>query len=95
MDEKAATKHLNADGLAHLRGVREALAGLSTFDAASIHAELNARATAAGLGLGKLAQPLRVAVTGGTVSPPIDHTVALLGRERTLSRIDAALARVP
>jgi glutamyl-tRNA synthetase len=95
VDQKAAAKHLNADGLVHLRGVREALAGLAAFDAASIHAELNARATAAGVGLGKLAQPLRVAVTGGTVSPPIDQTVALLGRERALSRIDAALARVP
>ena len=94
-DEKAAAKHLNEDGLRHLRGVREGLAGLARFDAAAIHAELNARATAAGVGLGKLAQPLRVAVTGGTVSPPIDQTVALLGRERALSRIDAALARLP
>ena len=39
------------------------------------------------LGLGKVAQPLRVAVTGGTVSPPIDQTLALLGRERTLARL--------
>ncbi|MEO8756048.1 MAG: glutamate--tRNA ligase family protein, partial [Casimicrobiaceae bacterium] len=95
LDEKAAAKHLAADGVQQLRGVREGLAGLATFDAPSIHAELTARAAAAGLGLGKLAQPLRVAVTGGTISPPIDQTVALLGRERTLARIDTALARVP
>ncbi|MET0292260.1 MAG: glutamate--tRNA ligase [Steroidobacteraceae bacterium] len=95
LDEKAAAKHLTADALGLLKGVREALAGLATFDAPSIHAELNARATAAGLGLGKLAQPLRVAVTGGTVSPPIDATVALLGREKALARIDQALTRVP
>ena len=44
-------------------------------------------------GLGKIAQPLRVAVTGTAVSPPIDATLALLGRERTLARIDAALKR--
>ena len=44
-------------------------------------------------GLGKIAQPVRVAVTGTAVSPPIDATLALLGRERTLARLDAALAR--
>jgi glutamyl-tRNA synthetase len=43
------------------------------------------------LGLGKIAQPLRVALTGGTISPPIDATLALLGRERVLARVDAAL----
>jgi glutamyl-tRNA synthetase len=37
---------------------------------------------------------LRVAVSGGTVSPPIDQTLALLGRDRTLARIDAALTRI-
>jgi glutamyl-tRNA synthetase len=44
------------------------------------------------LGFGKLGQPLRVAVTGGGVSPPIDVTVALVGQARTLERIDRALA---
>jgi glutamyl-tRNA synthetase len=43
------------------------------------------------LGLGKIAQPLRVAVSGGTVSPPIDVTLALLGRARTLARLDGVL----
>jgi glutamyl-tRNA synthetase len=43
-----------------------------------------------GLGLGKVAQPLRVAVTGGAVSPPIDITLALLGHDRTLARIERA-----
>lgn len=43
------------------------------------------------LKLGKVAQPLRVAVSGGPVSPPIDITLALLGRERTLARIARAL----
>ncbi len=95
LDEKAAAKHLTAEALDGLRGVRDALAALPTFDAASIHEELTARAAAAGLGLGKLAQPLRVAVTGGTVSPPIDQTVALLGRAQALARIDAVLQRVP
>jgi glutamyl-tRNA synthetase len=95
LDEKAAAKHLTAEALAALRPLREGLAALPSFDAPSIHAELASRAAAAGLGLGKLAQPLRVAVTGNTVSPPIDQTVALLGRERALARLDRVLARVP
>ena len=48
---------------------------------------------AGAIGLGKVAQPLRVAVTGTAVSPPIDATLALLGRDRTLQRLDLA-ARV-
>jgi glutamyl-tRNA synthetase len=50
-------------------------------------------ATQRGLGLGKLAQPVRVAVTGTTVSPPLFETLVLLGRDEALARIDAALAR--
>ena len=45
-----------------------------------------------GVGLGKVAQPIRVAVSGGTVSPPIDVTLEILGRETTLQRLDQALA---
>ena len=51
-------------------------------------------ATQKGLGLGKVAQPVRVAVTGTTVSPPLFDTLVLLGREEALARIDAALARI-
>jgi len=47
-----------------------------------------------GVKLGKLAQPLRVAVTGSDMSPSIDATLQLVGRERTLARIDAALAYI-
>ena len=47
-----------------------------------------------GLGLGKVAQPIRVAVTGGTVSPPIFESLEFLGRQRTLARIDRCLAAV-
>jgi len=44
-----------------------------------------------GLKLGKLAQPLRVAVTGGPVSPPVDITLQLIGKERVLARLDKVL----
>ena len=44
--------------------------------------------------LGKLAQPVRVAITGGTISPGIFETLSLLGKDRSLFRLDAALGRV-
>lgn len=95
IDPKAAAKHLSGDGLGLLAQVRAALAALSAWDTATIHAALNELAAQLQSGLGKIAQPLRVAVTGTAVSPPIDATLALLGRERTFERIDAALALKP
>lgn len=53
----------------------------------AIHAVISEAAVEAGLKLGKLAQPLRIMVTGGTVSPPIDDTLLLLGRERVVERM--------
>ncbi len=44
-----------------------------------------------GINMGKLGQPLRVAVTGGSVSPPIDVTLVLVGRDRTMARLDHAI----
>jgi glutamyl-tRNA synthetase len=93
LDPKAAAKHLAGDSLVLLRKVRERLGTLDEWDAAGIHAALNDLATQLGSGLGKIAQPLRVAVTGTAVSPPIDATLALLGRARSLARVDAVLAR--
>jgi glutamyl-tRNA synthetase len=95
IDPKAAAKHLSGEAPALLAKARARLAALSDWDSAAINAALNELATQLQSGLGKIAQPLRVAVTGTAVSPPIDATLALLGRERTLARIDAALAKVP
>ncbi|MBS0379572.1 MAG: glutamate--tRNA ligase [Proteobacteria bacterium] len=95
IDPKAAAKHLTPEALALLREVRAALAGLAEWTPVSLHAALNDLSTRVGAGLGKIAQPVRVAVTGTAVSPPIDATLALLGRERSLARIDAVLARTP
>jgi glutamyl-tRNA synthetase len=91
VDPQAAAKHLNADGLGRLGQVRERLAALPEWTAVAIHAALNDLATQLGAGLGKIAQPVRVAVAGVAVSPPIDMTLGLLGRERTLARMDAVL----
>jgi glutamyl-tRNA synthetase len=78
-----------------LAQARARLAALPAWDTGAINAALNELAAQLQSGLGKIAQPLRVAVTGTAVSPPIDATLALLGRERTLARLDAALAKVP
>ena len=93
LDPKAVAKHLAGDGLQVLAKVRAQLAALAEWKTEAIHAALNDLATSLQSGLGKIAQPVRVAVTGTAVSPPIDATLALLGRERTLARLDAALAQ--
>ena len=91
IDPKAAAKHLSGGSLTMLSKVRERLAALPDWTAAGIHSVLNDLAAALEVGLGKVAQPVRVAVTGTAVSPPIDATLELLGRQRTLARLDAAL----
>jgi glutamyl-tRNA synthetase len=95
LDPKAVAKHLTAAALPVLHKVRDRLAALTEWSAAAVHAALNDLATELQTGLGKVAQPVRVAVAGSAVSPPIDATLALLGRERTLARIDAALKQAP
>ena len=93
IDPKAAAKYLGGVSREALAEVREQLDRLPQWNALAIHAALNDIATRLQSGLGKVAQPLRVAVTGTAVSPPIDVTLELLGRTRTFERIDAALSR--
>ncbi len=92
VDQKAVAKNLTPEALALLGELRASLAALADWSAPAIHNLLQEFAAMHSLGLGKVAQPLRVALTGGTVSPPIDATVALLGRERALARLDAAVS---
>lgn len=93
-DAAAVAKHLVPAARAPLEGVRAQLAALAEWTVESVHAALQATGEALGLGLGKIAQPLRVAITGTQVSPSIDHTVFLAGRDQALARIDAALAKI-
>src|SRR5262249_27691264 len=93
IDPKAAAKHLSADGLRVLAAVRARLGALANWEAPAIHVALEAMAQELGAGLGKVAQPVRGAVTGTPASPPADASPPLLGRERTLERLDAALER--
>ena len=95
LDPQAVAKHLSADARPVVSTVRAQLAALREWTPPAIHATVESVATSMRVGLGKVAQPLRVAVTGTAVSPPIDATLALLGRDRTLARIDAALERMP
>jgi glutamyl-tRNA synthetase len=91
-DEKAAKKNLTADSVAPLTTIREKLAALASWTAPAIHDAVNQAAAELAVGMGKVAQPIRVAVSGTSVSPPIDVTLEVLGRETTLSRLAAAVA---
>ena len=90
-DENAAKKHLRPAAAAMLADVRERLAALEPWQGDAIHAAIVATAEDHGEKLGKLAQPIRVAVSGTAATPSIDVTVALVGRERTVQRLDRAL----
>lgn len=70
----------------------QTLQTLQTWTKEAIHEVLATSADANGLKLGKLAQPIRVAVTGGTVSPPLDITLQLIGKERVMKRLAAAIS---
>lgn len=93
-DEKAAKKHLRPVVKQPLQHIRAKLAELPDWNTESIHRCVEQTATELGVGMGKVGQPLRVAVTGEGASPAIDITLRLVGRERTLRRIDHALAYV-
>ena len=93
-DAKDAASHLKTEALTPLSELREQLAALANWESVAIHAVVNGVAEARGLKLGKIAQPLRVAVAGRAVSPPIDLTLTLLGRDTTLRRLDRALEHI-
>lgn len=94
-DEKTVQKHLlKGDGVQRLRALAERLPGLEDWSAAGIEAWLEAQAQADDGKIGKWAQPLRIAVSGSGVSPGIGETVALLGRDESLARVNACLAAV-
>jgi len=95
-DPAAAKKHLRPVAREPLERVREALELLALDDwkAEQLHYLIERVAGELELNLGKVAQPLRVAVVGRAASPGIDVTLALVGKEATLRRIDRALAFV-
>ena len=91
-EENAAKKHLRPVAAEPLKSVQAHLAALTEWTAEAVHAAINGAAESLGLGMGKVGMPLRVAVTGGGNSPSLDVTLALIGKDRCLARIDLALA---
>ena len=92
-DPAAREKWLDEDGRVVLEEVRRSLQELPEFDEPSVEQALEGVIEARGAKPRQVYQPLRVAISGSTVSPGIFESVALLGREQTLGRIDEALAR--
>jgi glutamyl/glutaminyl-tRNA synthetase len=93
-DAKAVDKTLKKDdhaGMKALADVRSVLAGVDDWTASAIESAVNAFVASTTGNLGKVAQPIRVALAGTAVSPPIFDTLAFLGKERTLARIDRCL----
>ena len=93
-DEKAWRKTRKEGALEALEASREALAAADGFDAAAVEAALSPLPERLGLKPGRVYQPVRVAITGGTVSPGIFESVAALGRDESLRRIEAAIVRL-
>lgn len=91
IDAAAAAKHLGAEGRAVLARAQGYLEAIEAWDAASIEAVVDRVAQDASVKKGAVAQPLRVATTGGTVSPGIGETLVILGRDEALARIASAL----
>ncbi len=93
-DPAAFERVIGSDGgVETLRAAREALAAVEPFDAEAVQQALRGVVEQRGVKPGKVFQPVRVAIAGQTISPGIFESLALLGREQTLARIDAAIAR--
>lgn len=90
-EPNASKKHLRPVVLEPMIAVRDRLAALSDWTRTGIDSAIAATAAAFDMKLGKLGQPIRVAVTGGPVSPPLDVTLDLVGQQRTVDRLGRAI----
>jgi glutamyl-tRNA synthetase len=90
-DADAAKKHLRPVILEPLEKIRENLASLDEWQDEKLHQVVIDIAAEFDIKMGKIAQPLRVAITGGSISPSIDVTLRLIGKKRVLSRLNMAL----
>jgi glutamyl-tRNA synthetase len=94
LNSNAAAKFINAQTLPYLNDVRESLFVLSDFSAAHIEEVFKSLVEKHHTKMGKIAQPVRVAVTGGTESPGIFEVLEIVGKERALKRLDSAIQSV-
>lgn len=90
-DADAAKKHLRSVVLEPLEKMCEKFASLDDWSDEKLHQIIIDTAAECDMKMGKIAQPLRVAITGGSVSPSIDATLRLVGKKRVLNRLDLAL----
>jgi glutamyl-tRNA synthetase len=93
-DEKAATKFLTPDTMAMLTSAADVIEALTDFTQEKLEDIFKQIMADTGLGFGKIAQPLRVAITGTTVSPGIFEMLLALGQDKTIKRIRTAVALV-
>jgi len=92
-EEKSWEKVMTKDGVKEiLSAARDTLADLEEWDHASIEKSLRGMIESMGIGVGKALQPIRVAVTGTSVSPPLFECLAALGRDKSMQRLDRAMA---
>jgi glutamyl-tRNA synthetase len=94
IEETAAKKAFKLGADEALNTVRVKLAALTNWERAGIHGAIQEAVDDLGVGFGKVAMPLRAAVTGGAPSPDLDLTLHLVGRAMTVRRIDRAIERV-
>ena len=93
-DPKACKKAFKGEADQALAAVSQRLAALDAWEREAIHDAIKETVDALGVGFGKVAMPLRIAVTGGAPSPDLDLTLYLVGREASLRRIDRAIATI-
>jgi glutamyl-tRNA synthetase len=91
LEEKTAKKFLTPDTVVPMRSLIQKLSALTKFNEASVEQAFTSTLNQHELQMGQLAQPVRVALTGGTVSPGIHDVIAVLGKQRTLQRLQKAL----
>jgi glutamyl-tRNA synthetase len=92
-DPEGVARHFVPENAARVRRLREALAQVSSFDAATLEATLKSVAAELGVKPAVLVHPVRLACTGRTAGPSLYHLMEVLGRDRVLARLDRALAR--
>jgi len=93
-DAKAAKKALRPVALEPLQCLQNELSQLNEWKSPAIHQIIESIIEQLGLNMAKVGQPLRVAVTGGSFSPPIDNTVEIIGKAKTLTRIARAISYI-
>ena len=93
-DEKAVSKFLNSETSGLIMKLRDELTRIDTFSTENVKSAFHHVMEKETVKLGKLAQPVRVAITGGTISPGIFETLSLLGKDRTIHRLDTALVKI-